>query len=1184
MSNDVDIVISVAGRTEGGRVVKRTLDDVGNAADKATRSTKDLERQLNQTDRAAQLAGRAMGMLAGAFGLRELQRYVDTWSDLNSRVRIAAGGMEQGAAVMQRLSEMARRTYTSLGQTAETYLLNATAMRELGYNTQQTLDYVETINNALVVSGAKGDRAASVMNALSKAMAGGKLSGEELNTVIQTGGRVAQALADSMDIGVNELRKYGKEGKITSDVLANLKNQLEQTRNEAESMPATIGDAFILLRNSLMQTVGVFDQTNELSEGLAQGIIGIADNMDSLAVAITMATAGFVGFKVAANAAAIGAVAVAVYGNAAAFVQLAAGIRNAAGAMALFHAATMINPVVLAVAGLAAGVAYLSTRTTELDHVQQVNAKTLEKARELNDNLAVSSGKNAEALREEREQLFQSTVDRINATKAILREAEAHTALQRAKGGGIYSDVQGNVAQRQEDRIRETLREQSKGLNELLEAMHGTRHAPSINKKKTATEELTEAQRDLNSAIESSYTGIERLEKHIKDMESMRPLAKAEGKAEELAEAIRRANKELEEMKIKIERDGPIARGLEQLANDIDDGIRESFREAFVASDGGFKGMLDSWKAGFKAFLAELAYAAIARPIVLSVIGGIGAGMGLSSGAMGSMLSDLGGSGIGSLISGAGGFSLSDMTSIGGLLNGGLYSHTLGSIGTGLGNVMTGQAWGAYGPFLPSSAQNVLGGAFGNMGYGAIGGLAANLFGLGGQNTLANMALSGVGSLAGGAIGTGMGTILGLAGGPIGAIAGGFLGTALGGLFGGSSPSGYVSGGVTHTGGRFTTGFFGQDESTEQQQSAYRQLQQTTTDGLNAVLDAMGATLASAPLLTFSSSTKRDAGRIRVGVGGVHTLGDSMSALSTQAAFTDAEQAVQYAMMTVLKNAQFSGVDSDMQTMYQRAFGANTTIEGALSDIELIKAVFAEAVSPAENVASAIDQINSQFDAMYDRANILGLPMEKVTEALEGQRNAAIGVVRAMEAGFQSMEAMKATFDSWLYDQSMSSTSSLSPTDKLLQAQGNFGSLLGEIRGGDASKTQELLQAGQQLLQLGQAMYASSVDFTLLEKFVRDSIGGVARELGVPGYATGTMSARAGMAWVGERGPELVRFNGGERVYNADESRAMARNNSANDARFAAMDDNMSAMREDLSRMTKQFSRVANQMIVAGKK
>lgn len=43
----------------------------------------------------------------------------------------------------------------------------------------------------------------------------------------------------------------------------------------------------------------------------------------------------------------------------------------------------------------------------------------------------------------------------------------------------------------------------------------------------------------------------------------------------------------------------------------------------------------------------------------------------------------------------------------------------------------------------------------------------------------------------------------------------------------------------------------------------------------------------------------------------------------------------------------------------------------------------------------------------------------------------------------------------------------------------------------------------------------------------------------VTGYAIGTVAARRGLALVGERGPELVDFRGGERVYNATQTAAM---------------------------------------------
>ena len=52
---------------------------------------------------------------------------------------------------------------------------------------------------------------------------------------------------------------------------------------------------------------------------------------------------------------------------------------------------------------------------------------------------------------------------------------------------------------------------------------------------------------------------------------------------------------------------------------------------------------------------------------------------------------------------------------------------------------------------------------------------------------------------------------------------------------------------------------------------------------------------------------------------------------------------------------------------------------------------------------------------------------------------------------------------------------------------------------------------------------------------------GWARGGAVGGYAAGTQGAAPGLAWVGERGKELVDFNGGETVYNASQSKQIAR-------------------------------------------
>lgn len=268
--------------TEGKKTVdaalstKGVLFQLGAAATSAGDSVNLLSRALSMLKAAAAALGLALG-------LREYQQLADTWSDLNSRVGLAIRNMDGAGEVMARLQAMARRTYSPLQMTAESFIANSTALRELGLNTAQQLDYTEALNNAFVVSGAKGDRAASVSNALSKAMAGGALRGDELNTVIQTGGRVAELLAEKLGTTTTGLRKLGADGKITSDIIyGSLVGSMQKLRDEADSMPATIGDAFVLIQNSLLAAVGTFDKITGISANAASAFIFVADSITAI--------------------------------------------------------------------------------------------------------------------------------------------------------------------------------------------------------------------------------------------------------------------------------------------------------------------------------------------------------------------------------------------------------------------------------------------------------------------------------------------------------------------------------------------------------------------------------------------------------------------------------------------------------------------------------------------------------------------------------------------------------------------------------------------------------------------------------------------------------------------------------------------------------------------------------------
>lgn len=295
--------LGVVVRPDGITSTTQQLDGLAASAGRADVSAKKVGSSFsNLTGPLGALKVAFAGAIAAA-GIGSISNLADEWSDLSSRVNLAAGSVDKGAAVMERLKEVANDTYSSLRLTTESYIENAQTLRALGKSTQDALDYTTALNNAMVISGAKGERAASVQRALSQAMALGKLSGDQLNTIISQGGVVAQALADELGINVLQLRKFGAEGKITGNVIYNaLTKRMEQFERQAADMPATIGDAFQRIQNNVLSFVGGMDQASGASGALAGVLLTVADNVDRIIVTVGTAVTAFGTYYVGAMA------------------------------------------------------------------------------------------------------------------------------------------------------------------------------------------------------------------------------------------------------------------------------------------------------------------------------------------------------------------------------------------------------------------------------------------------------------------------------------------------------------------------------------------------------------------------------------------------------------------------------------------------------------------------------------------------------------------------------------------------------------------------------------------------------------------------------------------------------------------------------------------------------------------
>ena len=255
---------------------------------KAQRGAKDVNNSLNSiggnADRVRGLIGKAFAFVGIAAGIRQLVSLADTFTNIQNRLKNVTTGTEQLSLVTEELFGIANRTRLSFESTAEIYARIGLAAKDLGVSQRELLQFTESLNQAVVLSGASAMEAQAGMIQLSQGLASGALRGDELRSVLEQLPVVADVIAKSMGITRGKLRELGAEGKITAEIVLNAfaKARGELQEKFAKTVP-TIGQSFTVLRNNLVGLIGAFNESSGVATVLSKAILAIADNIEPIA-------------------------------------------------------------------------------------------------------------------------------------------------------------------------------------------------------------------------------------------------------------------------------------------------------------------------------------------------------------------------------------------------------------------------------------------------------------------------------------------------------------------------------------------------------------------------------------------------------------------------------------------------------------------------------------------------------------------------------------------------------------------------------------------------------------------------------------------------------------------------------------------------------------------------------------
>lgn len=392
--------IDIQIREDGSRVVKRSLEDIGTSATKTADKVDEMSRRLSEAaqkvglkydalagrfrqlngrfatsgqvprelqamatqagaaagkmdlaDKAAAQLKRALVALGGAMALIKTINIADQYATLQNRLRTVTKSTEELSAVTERLNDIANGTRQSFGSTVELFTRMSGASKELGVSQNELLNFTESLNQAVVLSGATAAEASASLIQLGQGMASGTLRGDELRSVLEQLPIVADVIAKSLGVTRGELRQLGTDGKITADTVL---RAFAQARGEladkfAKSVP-TVGQALQVLNNKLGQFLGEADQSAGVTTALARALLNLSNNLPTVARSLGVVA---VGMTVAFGPTILG------------------HIRNATNAVRVFMAAVAANPIGALVTVLATAIAYLTLFRDELVLVTQ---------------------------------------------------------------------------------------------------------------------------------------------------------------------------------------------------------------------------------------------------------------------------------------------------------------------------------------------------------------------------------------------------------------------------------------------------------------------------------------------------------------------------------------------------------------------------------------------------------------------------------------------------------------------------------------------------------------------------------------------------------------------------------------------------------------------------------------------
>lgn len=297
------------GTSNASAGAARGIRSVGNAAQEAARHTSSLvasltaawavygtfhaARNLFETsDKLTSIEGRMMvGIDEGS--LNEAKAYFQ-----KNMGEVPMGVSLDDAAMQGAVAQYKKRIMDIANETRQTFTDTAGFISKLMVNvggkafksTNELLDFTKTLNKFIVVSGASGSEATSILTQLPQALSSGNLQGDELRSIRENAPLLKNVIQDYANKVLNlqgDIKDLGAQGKITARTIVDAVKWGSNIADEKlGKMPWTWAQRWNVFGNQVITALEpVFNKMKQLAnmEGTGKMFTDMADVIATLA-------------------------------------------------------------------------------------------------------------------------------------------------------------------------------------------------------------------------------------------------------------------------------------------------------------------------------------------------------------------------------------------------------------------------------------------------------------------------------------------------------------------------------------------------------------------------------------------------------------------------------------------------------------------------------------------------------------------------------------------------------------------------------------------------------------------------------------------------------------------------------------------------------------------------------------